>query len=110
MGMFDWVRCDMPLPDGKGNPEVEPFQTKDFGCELSHFRITAEGRLVCDKSDFIASDDAPSPIPSRYKWCEDFHGRLRFYTSDSNGRGWREYSAKFTEGLCEEIVVVEGGP
>lgn len=43
MGMFDYLLCEYPLPlDGMTGVK---WQTKDLTCELSTYRITAEGVL-----------------------------------------------------------------
>jgi hypothetical protein len=77
MGLFDYLRCDLPLPDS--GPAVE-FQTKSLRCTLTQWRITRDGRLV-------GEDGADA----------GYHGVLRFYTGGP-GEPWREYEAQFTEG------------
>ena len=44
MGMFDEIRCEYPLPDAIVQDET--FQTKSFDREMSHYTITADGRLI----------------------------------------------------------------
>ena len=97
MGMYDDVRCEVPLPDGYEGS----FQTKDFECTLALLTITKEGRLITngrDGWDFDAAD-APRDL--------EFHGYFNFY--DFNLRAdpqWREYRAKFTDGQLVAIEVV----
>lgn len=45
MGMFDWVKCDYPLP---GTPLVfvDEFQTKDLDCTLAQVTISEDGKLL----------------------------------------------------------------
>lgn len=50
MGMFDYVRCDVPLPRGYQR-EGYRFQTKDYGCDLAYLRITTDGYLMAAKID-----------------------------------------------------------
>jgi hypothetical protein len=59
MGMFDWVRCEYPLPD----PEAQgyQFQTKDTPCLMEHYIITAEGRLIAHEWDYEATPDDELP-------------------------------------------------
>lgn len=47
MGMFDYVRCDVPLPDGwKGE-----LQTKDFNCEMVEHLISNGGLISIECVD-----------------------------------------------------------
>jgi hypothetical protein len=84
MGMFDDIRCEMPLPEWPEG-EVPYFQTKDMDCALDHYTITKEGRLILDGKD------------------RQHHGFLNFYTSTKGG-DWYEYNAKFTDGTIVEIT------
>jgi len=45
MGMFDYIRCEVPLPDGW---QADELQTKDFDCEMITHVITKDGRLMLD--------------------------------------------------------------
>lgn len=117
MGMFDYVRCEVPLPDGfKGE-----LQTKDFDCPyLERYTITKGGRLT----HRYVSDYEPVPEsewehigatdPLHQLWHEqskrkpiyaerdtNFHGLLNFYASA--GGVWHEYNAKFTDGQLVSI-------
>jgi hypothetical protein len=94
MGMFDYIRCDVQLPDGfKGE-----LQTKDLTREMAEHVITAEGRLILrilDRQEFVPKSVRPYPnapedsiqhiIGSlRRFWRDeisDFHGILYFYGS-----------------------------
>jgi len=46
MGMFDYIACELPLPDGWQPSEL---QTKDFDCEMVVHRISKDGRLMLDR-------------------------------------------------------------
>lgn len=110
MGMFDDVRCEMPLP-GPVKPKHLSFQTKDFDCVLDLFTITADGTLM--RSGGRTGDS---------EYAYPFHGMLTFYTYEGGGRKesedgmWFEYQAKLTDGKCVGIECVEiarqpwGGP
>ena len=96
MGLFDTVRCDMPLPDGYDGDDG--FQTKSLDCEMDTYRITAEGRLIREVWD-------SEPAYDMY-----FHGIINFYCfegHDPKDWVWHEYNAKFTDGVCESITVAE---
>ena len=43
--MFDYLRCEVPLPDGF----TGELQTKDFACDIATHVITKGGRLMLDK-------------------------------------------------------------
>lgn len=96
--MFDWVKCEVPLPDGWVHPE---FQTKDFPDPyLDTYTIRADGRLI---RRAVGSEEADL----------NFHGHFRFYSyeGDVNAANpitdrWHEYRAKFTDGQLVGIEVV----
>ncbi len=126
MGMFDYIRCEAPLPDGwepKG-----PLQTKDFDCEMVTHTITKDGRLMLDRGHNEDVPKAERPYPDakpgsldeiigcirRVPKYEDanFHGHVRFYSyeGDPNAEDgsyrWHEYNAKFTNGQLDGIETV----
>lgn len=124
MGMFDTLICEAPLPDGA---EIEPyddryedgaFQTKDLDRGLGLYRITRDGRLeqqcfqLVHREGNPDSDDRWARLPAlerrneHWETVDDFHGRIRFYGDDVDGR-WHEYVAKFTDGRLVEIVADE---
>lgn len=84
MGMFDYVKCEVPLPDGYV-PDDGFLQTKDFQCQLHELTITKEGRLIGPTATAYW-DDPVGAIVDR-----NFHGVLRFYDieGDVNKRGWK---------------------
>lgn len=112
MGLFDYVRCEAPLPDGYDGE----LQTKDFDDPymLTHV-ITKEGRLmqcVLLRIEEVPKAERPYPdapddsfdaiIGSQRSVTElrdaNFHGMLGFY-----GSGEHEYAAKFTDGQLVNI-------
>ena len=101
MGLFDNVRCEYPLPDGK--PAV-PFQTKTFDAPYSEtYVITAEGRLL-QEPPWYAEDKA-----DRKPEDTNFHGVLNFYDYNTKTEEWREFNAIFTHGQLEFIQDVSAG-
>jgi hypothetical protein len=96
MGMFDEIRCEVPLPDGGRTADVQ-FQTKTFPCPcMQRYVITQFGRLV----DSVGNDLEPE-------------GYITFYSSavesESGAPGepaWREYRARFSAGQLLSIVCV----
>ena len=63
MGMFDHVRCEYPLPDGFVPGDTVVFQTKDMDNVMDNYRISAEGRLLCEKWS-LAEAEAEDPAAS----------------------------------------------
>lgn len=94
MGMFDDLRCDVPLPDGAVPPGTW-FQTKDFDRQLDDYAITEGGRLV-----------KLGPRDGDQVTDMNWHGPVNFYTFGPDN-AWCEYDAKFTDGQLVEIVVTE---
>lgn len=121
MGLFDYVRCDYPLPDGKPTPR-ELFQTKDFPEPyMERYTITGEGRLIAHRVRYEEVPLSERPYPNEtgfLKWAgsikavpigdEDlkFHGFLYFYGFEDGG-DFREFNAKFTDGKLVEITQVK---
>jgi hypothetical protein len=120
MGMFDYVRVDVPLPDGfKVAPGEEDFafQTKDMDRLLNSLWITSDGRLKILLYDLVVDDGfnefAGVKLPKFKRenehWEEytDQHGKLftgsfTFYTY--RGDKWHEYTAYFVDGQLREIL------
>lgn len=97
MGMFDYIRCEAPLPDG-WKPDV-PLQTKDFDCDLVCHVITEDGRLMLERIDethIVPKAERPypnAPDDSLLGMCgmlrsdkslheSKFHGIINFYGSE----------------------------
>lgn len=102
MGMFDYIRCDYPLP-GNHPPNVADidFQTKDTHAQyLEHYQISAQGQLLHEGV------------------AEDFTGEIVFYhsnvvaygpetyTRDGEDAIWLEYRAIFIRGKVTHIQLV----
>jgi hypothetical protein len=110
MGMFDYLMCEMPLPEQPRPPRHRVFQTKVTTPQfLERFTITAGGRLIHHtvRHEEVPTAERPYPhMPSigcmRAVSAGDadtnFHGMLEFYTYDSATREYWSYEAKFTDG------------
>lgn len=129
MGMFDYIRCEVPLPDGWISDEL---QTKDFDCEMVTHVITADGRLLLDRGDWeeVPKEERPYPDAEDFRALfgsirrvpktvdANFHGVVEFYGLEVVGyepderygpRGRpvyksHDYLAKFTDGKLVEIT------
>lgn len=117
MGMFDWVKVKMPLPDSPGN-DID-FQSKDTEDQfLTHYTITADGRLTKpkitryeDRSDpkaegFMSVLGMATPIIDGEVEIP-FHGYIHFHHYNNKTREYWNYRAKFTDGKCVEITLLE---
>lgn len=99
MGMFDYIRCEHPLPA----PDAEglEFQTKDADCDLDQLLIRADGTLWRAASPH--SDNALGHL-------SDFFGEVFFYTSvdGSHNRpgAWLEFRARFVDGKLHGPIML----
>lgn len=127
MGMFDYIKSEMPLPADPPPPDIEWFQTKDVPTGqlyLEKWIIRADGRLVKlgvryeDRSDktarkgsweSIAGIMTPVPVPEDDEVMTDFHGDISF-GHYSNTKEWWDYTARFTDGFCTKIWCSEYTP
>jgi hypothetical protein len=117
--MFDYVICEVPLPDGWKPDEL---QSKDFDCSMTNIRISAEGRLLIEryesytvpKEDRLYPDAKPGSIEEicgilgrrNHRWEDlNFHGDFNFY-GGAFKNDWHEYMARFTEGQLVSIRAV----
>jgi hypothetical protein len=133
MGMFDYLDCNLPIPKGQSME----FQTKDTDCEMKHYFIRADGRLIKHEYEFedtpvkelpcaakLKTIPADDPLRSFYEVCgcrraradskrdvdQCFDGDLHFYETDETTDEWIEYRATFRSGDCREISIrVENG-
>lgn len=110
MGMFDYVRCDIPLPDGF----TGELQTKDFGCVLGVLLIRVDGRLMiqdCEWEEVPPEERSDLKFPLfraiNKRWRDlDFHGDFCFYGSGKLDDERHEYVARFSHGTLESINVI----
>lgn len=98
MGMFDYVRCEVPIKSILDSTEKE-FQTKDLDCLLDTYVITSYGALL--RYSFVedSSDEEIEPV-----FMEDYTDTLNF--------GWYMHGvslrckASFKEGRLIRVWVV----
>src|SRR5665213_2129593 len=82
MSMFDFLRIDATLPDGRVKPG-HSFQTWSLVGSAEHFTITAQGRLVhhcrpCQRVADIGSGRATSASLPEEDIDMEFHGDIEF--------------------------------
>ncbi len=86
MGLFDEVKCELPLP--KCNDHV--FQTKDTPCNLDVYVIGTDATLTVEGDK------------------RSFDGDIRFYDfEEPTSETWIEYRATFRRGECTEICILD---
>lgn len=129
--MFDYVHCELPLPDGW---QADELQTKDFDCTMVTHVISSAGRLLVDRGPWTAIPEAQRPYPNseglrglvgsmrhtpKYE-DTNYHGIFRFHGLETiryepdPGYGSRgkpiykphHYEAKFTDGQLVGIKLV----
>jgi len=115
MGMFDDVKCDMAMPDGR-LPAGSWFQTKSLYRCMDRFTITAGGRLIFHRykqepAGTRINERTGAAMP-RYeaKHVEDidmeYHGDIRIYARTPDNT-LAEYAVRFTHGTLEWIKPFE---
>lgn len=120
MGMFDYLKCEMPLPPG--TPEELEWQTKSLGCGMDWLAIKPDGTLV---NRHLRMEPKPGTPPSpgfmsdeylawHSEWYEskegpdeplDYTGEVRFYAM-AKDKTWWEFCAFCKQGNCFEIVQI----
>lgn len=105
MGMFDYVVCEVPLPELE-DPSQYSFQSKSLGCYMDTYTITTDGLLTI--TERVPSSNPASATASV---LDDYHGVLNFYDGIWDGASqalldWYEYNAYFIHGKLEKIVRV----
>lgn len=115
MGMFDYVRCEVDLPNRPVQDKDELFQTKDFANMMETYVICQNGQIYRERWDYDWQEDEGSMFGGyfnkvegsfRREYLTDCEGEITFYNSIplSNGQyRWVEYTARFTNGKLESI-------
>ena len=115
MGMFDEVKCKMPLPL---EIDVEHrdhwFQTKSLDCMLEYYEIREDGTLW--KRNYNKTDSWDR-VPADPEWIRqvEFTGEIAFYTQASSvgaknvgqsHSGWIEFSTYFVRGELKQFELI----
>lgn len=126
MGLFDWIKCEMPLPEWPEDMSVETFQTKSLPAMcMATYKIAADGYLYLKKEESEWIDDPNDMLGGYFKYgkaewcrCDEFTGVITFYeyfqhrnyTTDRSEYfeiGHIDYQAKIVNGKVEAIVCSE---
>ena len=115
MGMFDYMICEMPLPDGSSTKGRE-FQTKSFDNVMTKYVITTKGHLYEHKWDYewIENPDTPFgkqlvKVDGTYRrdYLTDLHGDIIFYSGELIDGKRYDYFARFSYGTLDRIWMKE---
>ena len=118
MGMFDFLKCQAPLPEPGWEGRV--FQSKDTPSQMmDQYQIREDGTLwhenydIEDRSDPHAEGidriaGIMTQVNKRWEACSDFTGEIRFYDTQtlSPRKGWIEFSAYFVNGKLSHDIVL----
>jgi hypothetical protein len=109
--MFDYVTCELPMPDGR-EVVTDSFQTKSLWCGMDRFTITSASRLVLHRRRYLpASDPNDEQLPRELVHVADidldFHGDLAIHGETRDGRSV-DYAVRFTHGTVEWIRDLDG--
>ena len=127
MGMYDLIRCKMPLPAKlAGDPSEHWFQTKSLNHELDHYEIREDGTLWHEAYDTEDRSNpngvglekiigCMTPINKRWEQWKRFTGEVVFYdwlhmvegTESKTADDWIEFSAYFVYGKLQSLNLVE---
>src|SRR5689334_11348593 len=111
MGMFDYIRCKMPMPTEPAPPSIEWFQTKDTPTAflwMDKWTIEEDGRLV--KHGYRVEDRSDPNAKGLMRLCRaatridependetvPFHGDIGFGHYDTKTKEDWDYIARFT--------------
>lgn len=118
MGVFDYVKCDYPLPEGLSSDGY--FQTKCTPAQaLDLYEIRSDGTLwqedydVEDRSDPNAKGIAAlvgcmTRVNKRWSPVA-YTGEIRFYDFHDE-RDWIEFSSYFIEGRLQSVTLLSDRP
>lgn len=109
MGLFDNVKCNVPLPCGR-RPPGRWFQTKSLYCNMYRFTITDQGRLIyhrCRLEEIGKREIRPGVVVPRYRSVGvadvdmEYHGDI-LLGGTVDGQ-YAQFVARFTHGALEWI-------
>jgi hypothetical protein len=115
--MFDYVTCELPMPDGR-EAVKDSFQTKSLWCSMDRFTITAQGRLIYHRCRYELGPDReikPGMFVPQYKPVAmedadmDYHGDLAVHGKTTTDE-LLSYVVRFTHGTVEWIKPLETLP
>lgn len=107
MGMFDYITVKYPLPI-EGLPE-KGWQTKHLDCQLCHFILTNDGRLIECVNGLELVNDEPVETGKKKQIDRNFEGAFSFHASVDDK--WYEFQAIMIDGEVKKLITkVNGRP
>lgn len=128
MGMFDYVKCEYPLPDAPNSVSSINFQTKSFGDGfdtgyMDNYTITSSGTLVLHKVTYELVPEEKRPYYGKPIWNSSpiyqlmgcmktisigdeeikHHGIVNIYEMNIDTDGWYEWELEFTKGKVTNV-------
>jgi len=107
MGLYDYLRCEAPLPAEYEDMQTHTFQTKGFHRMLDTYTICAGGTVTWAAGGTFQKEYR-CPVD-----LADLYGDIFFYdfrVSNDWNSGLITFRARFTHGVLEEITVVDARP
>ena len=116
MGSFDTLKVQIVLPDCSEVVD-DVFQTKSLDCTMDTYVISQNRELYRERWRYEMVDvhDAPIsqhlvrvPDSMRREYLTGFTGEIIFYGEwQPRPNVWRDYHARFTDGILKEIKYVD---
>jgi hypothetical protein len=115
VGMFDYLRCELPMPDGR-KVSKDSFQTKSLWCGMDRFTITRQGRLIYHRCRYEPGADREIKqgiMVAQYNRVAmedidmDYHGDLAIHGTTADDKSLH-YAVRFTRGTVEWIRDFDG--
>jgi len=127
MGMFDEIKCKMPLPiEIDVDHRDHWFQTKSLECSMDYYEVREDGSLwrekyeTEDRSDpnaegLLALAGCMTRVNKQWIPCLCFTGEIAFYTRASTigaedigqpHSGWIEFSTYFVGGQLKQFELL----
>lgn len=116
MSMFDYIRCEMPLPEWPEGKKQYALQTKSFDnpC-MSNYEIAADGFLyIYSRECEYSKDDSVTgisyqPLPAKRHVVKHFSGIIEFYEYYNHPNYTYDQAYAFEAGnIHYEVEVKEG--
>jgi len=115
--MFDYIICEMPLPDYPEGYEVRSFQSKETPHQgMVTYKITVDGHLLLERvvSEWKECSDSPTgfienELSKEWVVLSDHTGSFEFYDYRRHPEYEYEYHHHYEAGLFRYKAIVENG-
>jgi len=115
--MFDYIICEMPLPNYPEGFEVKSFQSKETPCQgMVRYKITVDGHLLLERivSEWKECSDSPigfieNELGKEWVFQSDYTGSFEFYDYRRHPEYEYDYHHHYEAGLFLYKAIVENG-